>query len=109
MWKAVGLLLLLVGGHAPAAAASVYLDCSLPPQQWKLGMNEQGGTVDWSVPGTGRSGRVPAQFRPELVTFQVLSATFEVSRVNLSIVQSVPDGINKAGKCNIATAAKRSF
>lgn len=109
MFRSVALPLLVVGSGIHAAATPVYLDCSLAPLIWKLRMNEQSGTVDWSVEGTERSGRSAAQFRPEKVTFQVLSATFVVDRNDLSIIQSVPDGINKVGICKIPPKRKRAF
>jgi hypothetical protein len=102
-------VLMLTCSPAAATAAPIYLDCSLPPGAWSFAMDEQEGSVQWSVAGTDLSGIAPAAFRPDKVTFRVMSATFEISRVNLSLKQSLLDGTVRSSRCRLPAKPKRAF
>lgn len=95
-----------------AIAAPVYLECTLSPMVWRLTIDEEQGTVKWSVlasDGEERTGSADAQFTPTTVRYRYLSAAFEVSRTTLSFHQRVEGGINKDGTCKRAAVPRRAF
>lgn len=108
------LLWALVFVATPAIATPTYLSCNFPSRdatfEIQLTVDESSATVSTFMPRTGKSERLPATFTPSSVIFSSRMMSYELSRVDLNIVRTVPS-ISSVdhGSCKLVKAPARAF
>jgi hypothetical protein len=91
-------------------AAPVYLECVMTDTQrivtWNVVMDEDNGTVSYSIPEMNTASKYPAVFSPDKVVF----STMEISRIDLSFKRTLSIlGRTDTGQCKLADVPKRQF
>lgn len=123
-----GVVLTLIA--TPAFAAPVYLTCELPggsePDskvfRWELTLNEEGGTVSYTISTGARVQNEPALFTAKEVSWGrestnalIKGGGISISRVDLTITRyptqigDHPPTGGATGKCSVVTNQKRAF
>lgn len=99
--------LFLVSTQANANdTGTVYLDCEMNGNPWKVSLNEAASRIAY----THRNGVVfeQAVFTADAVTWQTRAGTFTISRTDLSLTFDYGDDVSR-NTCKLASVPPRKF